>query len=93
MTFFDIKYYNVLLLKIDPKFLSNFVQLSIQVLKFVGSETDRDEARIFDKTTQEILISSNYQNKYMSIHLLNSVNIMIDEKLNPSRIFRTMAKN
>ncbi|RNA21822.1 hypothetical protein BpHYR1_040464 [Brachionus plicatilis] len=28
----------------------------------------------------------------MSIDLLNRVNIMIDEKLNPSRIFRTMAK-
>ncbi|CAF0902083.1 unnamed protein product, partial [Brachionus calyciflorus] len=76
----------------NPSILSNITSLSIQVLKYLGSERERDEVRKFGNSSGHILIHESYEGKFMSLNLSNRIEIMIEEKKSPESIFRTMAK-
>ncbi|CAF1010678.1 unnamed protein product [Brachionus calyciflorus] len=59
---------------IDPTLLKNIVPLSIQVLKFVGSESERDEVRNFGSTSKQVLIQPDYDGHYMNKTLYDNLN-------------------
>ncbi|CAF1061895.1 unnamed protein product [Brachionus calyciflorus] len=76
----------------DPSLLQRIVPLSIQVLKYVGTDKDRDEVKKLRSSNKEILINEDYEGIYMHKNLYNSTLVMIEEKSNPTKIFRNMAK-
>ncbi|CAF1131743.1 unnamed protein product, partial [Brachionus calyciflorus] len=76
----------------NPSILINITSLSIQVLKYLGSERERDEVRKFGNSSGHILIHESYEGKFMILNLSNRIEIMIEEKKSPESIFRTMAK-
>ena len=75
----------------EPTFLKNFVELLIQVMKHVASESQRDEVRHFGKSVEEILINKNYPWHYMGRNLFDRVVAMVSEKKSSTSIFLTMA--
>lgn len=75
----------------NPEFLKNFVPRCVQVMKYVASDSERDEVRQFGRVSDEMLIHVKYPGKYMSKNLFDRVCSMISEKKSSTSIFRTMA--
>ncbi|CAF1027552.1 unnamed protein product [Brachionus calyciflorus] len=74
----------------DPTVLQKIVHLSIQVLKYVGTDKDRDEVKKLGSSSKEILIHEDFEGVFMHKNLYNRTLVMIEE--NPTKIFRCMAK-
>lgn len=66
------------------------VSLSLQVIKYIASDQQRNEIKQFSGTDDQIILNSKYPDVLVSENLFHRVLSMIEQKKTKKSIFKTM---